>query len=262
MRYFVLALIATSAWAQWINPRTAGIPRTKDGKPDLSAPAPKTRDGHPDLSGIWVIARRPNPAPAPVVPNASGGGGLRNLLPPGETVPFQPWAEALYKQREASNGKGVPSEHCMPHGIPGGMMIPIPFKILQTPEQLTILWEEFNYYRQIFTDGRGHPELRNPDWFGYSIGKWDRDTMVVDTVGFNDLSWLDVSGYPHTEALHTTERLTRRDLGHMDVLVTIDDPKAYTRPFSPLLHLELRPDFELIEHICDNEKDAVHMVGR
>ena len=163
MRYLYL-LLALPLAAQWINPKSPNIPRTADGKPNLTAPA---------------------------VPNASGGGGLRNLLPPGESVPFQPWAEALYHQREAVNCKGVPSEHCMPHGIPGGMMIPIPFKILQTPEQL------------------------NPTWFGYSIGKWDKDTMVVDTVGFNDLSWLDVSGYPHTESLRTTERLTRRDFGHM-----------------------------------------------
>ena len=255
-------VVAAAAAAQWLHPRTPGIPRNKDGSPDLTAPASRAADGHIDLSGIWVIARGRSNTPPPAVPSGTGNGGLRNNLAPGETVPFLPWAAALYKQREDANGAGVPSERCMPHGLPGAMMIPIPFKILQTPAQIAILFEEFNYYRQIFTDGRQLPELRNPTWFGYSVGKWDKDTLVVDTVGFNDLSWLDISGYPHTEDLHTTERFTRRDFGHMDVLVTIDDPKAYTRPWSPLLHLQLQPDFELIEHVCDNEKDARHIVGK
>jgi hypothetical protein len=187
---------------------------------------------------------------------------LRNYLPAGETVPFQPWAAALYQHRVETNGVGLPSEHCLPHGLPGAMMIPIPFKILQTPAQTTVLFEEFNYFRQIHTDGRGHPETLNPTWFGYSVGKWDKDTLVVDTVGFNDLTWLDVSGYPHTESLHTTERFTRRDFGHMDLVVTIDDPKTYTKPWTPTLHFELRPDSELIEEICDNERDSGHMVGK
>jgi hypothetical protein len=196
--------------AQWFHPKTPGIPRTKDGKPDVSAPAPRTREGRPDLTGIWVVQfRRPaTPPAAHAVPSGTGNGGLRSNLPPGETVPFQPWAEALYKQREASNGAGLPSEHCMPHGHPGAMMIPIPFKIIQTAAQLTVLLEEFNYYRQIFTGGRSLPEVVNPSWFGYSAGKWEKDTLVVDTIGFNDFTWIDISGYPHTESLHTTERFT------------------------------------------------------
>lgn len=267
MRLVITLLALLPASAQWIHITTPGIPRTKDGKADLSAPAPKTFDGKPDLSGIWVVSRRrPNapatPAPAPVVPSGTGNGGLRNNLPPGATVPFQPWAEALYKQREANNGIGLPSEHCLPHGLPGAMMIPIPFKIMQTPGLISVLFEEFNYYRQIHTDGRDLPTVINPTWFGYSVGKWDKDTLVVDTIGFNDLTWIDISGYPHTEALHTTERFTRRDFGHMDLVVTIEDPKAYTKPWTPTLYFEYQPDMELIEHICDNEKDAVHLVGK
>ena len=275
MRLIVSGLIAAysmsciPASAQWIDHRTPGIPRTKDGKPDLAAPTPRTREGKPDLSGIWQLARRQNPATAApeIIPDAGGdvrpgNNGLHNYLPDGATVPLQPWAQALYRQRVDSLGIGLSSSRCLPHGLPGAMLIPIPFKIVQTPALTTILFEEFNYYRQIFTDGRAHPSLLNPTWFGYSIGKWDKDTLVVDTIGFNDQTWLDTSGYPHTEALHTTERFVRRDFGHMDVLVTIDDPKAYTKPWSPTLHLALMPDTELIEHICENERDGSHMVGK
>jgi len=187
---------------------------------------------------------------------------LKNFLPSGETIPFQPWAEELYKQRVATNGVGLPSEHCLPHGLPGAMMIPIAFQMIQTPAQISVLFEEFNYYRRIFTDGRNLPEVINPTWFGYSVGKWDKDTLVVDTIGFNDRTWIDISGYPHSESLHTTERFTRRDLGHMDLVVTIDDPKTYTKPWTPTLHFELLADYEMLEHVCDNERDAVHMVGK
>src|SRR2546423_4826696 len=258
----VLGILALPAFAQWLNYRTPGIPRTKDGKPDLSAPAPKTADGKPDFTGIWRIARPRNAAPPPPVPSGTGNGGLKNFLPAGETIPFQPWAEELYKKRVASNGVGLPSEHCLPHGLPGAMMIPIAFQVVQTPAQLSVLFEEFNYYRRIFMDGRSLPEVINPSWFGYSVGKWDKDELVVDTIGFNDPTWIDISGYPHTEALHTTERFTRRDFGHMDLVVTIDDPKAYTKPWTPALHFELLADYEMMEHVCDNERDAVHMVGK
>jgi hypothetical protein len=258
----MLSLLSIPAVAQWLNYRTPGIPRTKDGKPNLSAPAPITSDGKPDFTGIWEVARRPSATPQPPIPSGTGNGGLKNFLPAGETIPFQPWAEALYKQRVATNGVGLPSEHCLPHGLPGAMMIPIAFQIIQTPAQISVLFEEFNYFRRIFTDGRSLPEVINPTWFGYSVGKWDKDVLVVDTIGFNDLTWIDISGYPHTESLHTTERFTRPDFGHMDLVVTIDDPKAYTRQWTPTLHFQLKADYEMIEHVCDNERDAVHMVGK
>jgi hypothetical protein len=273
-----LAGAASPAFSQWLQLPLPGTPRTKDGKPNLSAPAPRTADSKPDLSGIWeyhlwsdpgraaAAATAITPPPAPVtlgVPAAPpGAAGLKNLLQNGDQILFLPWAEALYKQRQENNGIGLPSEHCLPHGPPGALMIPIPFKILQTPAEVALLFEEFNYYRQIHTDGRSHPQSMNPAWYGYSVGKWDKDTLVVDTVGFNDLTWLDVTGYPHSQDLHTIERITRADFGHMDILMTIDDPKAYKQPWTILMKFELQPDTELIEHVCDNERDARHMVGK
>jgi len=278
--FLLTAIVAPSslAFAQWLQIPLPGTPRTNGGKPDLAAPAPRTTDGKPDLSGIWEYARWSDPAltaaaatainspAAPVtlgVPAAPpGGGGLKSLLQNGDQIVFQPWAEALYKQRLENNGIGLPSEHCLPHGPPGALMIPIPFKILQTPAEVAILFEEFNYYRQILTDGRSHPRSLNPTWYGYSVGNWDKDTLVVDTIGFNDLTWLDVTGYPHSQDLHTIERFTRRDFGHMTISMTIDDPKAYKQPWTILMKFDLQPDTELIEHVCDNERDARHMVGK
>jgi hypothetical protein len=258
----VVNILAIPASAQWLHYRTPGIPRTADGKPNMSAPAPKTPDGKTDFTGIWRIMQRPSTTPPPIVPSGTGNGGLKNFLPAGETIPFQPWAEELYKKRVATNGVGLPSELCLPHGLPGAMMIPIAFQIMQTPSQIAVLFEEFNYYRRIFMDGRSLPEVINRTWFGYSVGKWDQNTLVVDTIGFNDLTWIDISGYPHTESLYTTERFTRPDFGHMDLVVTIDDPKAYTKPWTPTLHFQLQADYEMIEHVCDNERDSIHMVGK
>jgi hypothetical protein len=254
--------VALDLPAQWLNYPTPGIPRTKDGKPRLTGPAPKTRDGKPDLSGIWTMVY-PKDVVARVFKEAIGT-NLRYLMPEGTEIPLQPAAAALYKQRLESLGKGRPSSMCLPHGIPGDMLISVvaPFKLVQTPVLTIILFELFNHYRQILTDGRRHPTDANPSWYGYSIGTWDRNTFVVETRGFNDRSWLDGYGLPHSEALHATERFERPDFGHMDVLITIDDPEAYTRPWSFTLHFELNADTELFEDICENEKDAPHSVGR
>jgi len=138
-----------------------------------------------------------------------------------------------------------------------------PFKIIQTPGETILLEEEFNQYRQIFTDGRAAPVDPNPAWFGYSIGRWEGDTFVVETTGFGDQSWLDNGGHPHTDALHLTERFRRRNFGSLELDVTVDDPKAYTKPWkSATVHFELLPDTELIEHLCENEKDAPHLLGK
>jgi hypothetical protein len=232
--------------AQWLSYPTQGIPRTPDGKPNLAAPAPKTPDGKPDLSGIWM--RR--------------GNYLQNLAKDGVEVPFQPWAEALYKQRLGNLSKGAPGERCLPRGVPAEMTTPNPFKVVQIPGLVLLVFEQFSYYRQILTDGRGHPEDRPPTWFGYSVGKWEDDTLVADTVGFNDQTWLDYDGHPHSDALHTIERFRRLDFGHMEFKITIDDPKAYTKPWTVTIPLDLQPDTELIESICENEKDVAHMVGK
>jgi hypothetical protein len=173
-------------------------------------------------------------------------------------VLFQPWAASLYEVR-GKVPSGMPSERCLPQGVPKGMSVPEPFKIVQTPGLIVILMEEFNHYRQVFTDGRGVISDRKPTWHGYSIGTWEGDTLVVDTKGFVDGTWLDFRGHPATDALHVVERFRRRDFGHLEAEVTIDDAKPYVKPWTVLLQFELLPDTELIEHICENEKDAAYL---
>jgi hypothetical protein len=234
--------------AQWVNFPAPNTPRTPDGKPNLSAPAPKAADGKPDLSGIWRVA---------------DGRYLQNIAVELGEAPFQPWAAALYKERAEALGKGRPSERCIPHGIPDGMLVRnSPFKIVQTPGVLVILYEEFNHYRQIFTDGRMFPPEANPSWFGYSIGKWEGDTFVAETIGFNDKSWFDDPGHPHSEALRVTERFRRIDFGRLEMRITFDDPKAYTKPWGATIPFTLLADTDLIESICENERDHEHMVGK
>jgi hypothetical protein len=233
---------------QWLNYPTPGIPRLADGKPNLAAPAPKTPDGKPDLSGTWL----------------TGGGYTVNItkdLKPGE-VSFQPWAETLYKHRLSNNAKEDPQGRCVLSGVPREDVVPYPFKILNTNGPIVILYEALHSYRQIFMDGRPLPKDPNPSWMGYSIGHWDGDTLVVESAGFVENTWLDNSGHPGTESMHLTERFHRRDFGHIDLQLTIDDPKAYTKPWSVNLHLTLT-DTELIEYVCDeNEKDYEHLVGK
>ena len=246
-RVAAVVLLCGAASGQWINLPTPGIPRTADGKPNLRAPAPKTADGRPDLSGIW---------------RTSAGGYLQNLARDLPEVPFTPWAAALFKERQANNGKGRPSERCLPHGVTDFDALGTPTKFLQMPGVMVILFESYNHYRQVFTDGRALPVEPQPTWLGYSVGKWEGDTLVVDTIGFNDLTWLDDGGLPHGEALHVTERFRRRDFGHLDIQITVEDPQAYTRPWTVTIPKELMPDTELIEWICENEKDYSHLVGK
>jgi hypothetical protein len=264
-------ILAAFPAAQWLNEPTPGIPRTKDGKPNLSAPVPKTRDGKPDLSGIWVSippqsrVDRSRPSTGDGVSNASTLEDLpffniENFLADGSVLSMTAEADALFKRRRQTFGAGRPSERCLPHGIPDAMLIPVQFKIVQGPGLTLILFEEFNHYRQIFTDGRRHPKDQNPTWLGYSIGTWDGDTFVVDSVGFNDQTWIDDHGHPHSDRMHTIERFRRRDFGHMDLELTVDDPKSYTKPWTAVIQLRLDADTELIEDLCDNEKDAAHSV--
>jgi hypothetical protein len=265
-----LLWLAATVSAQWINYPVHGTPRTKDGKPNLTAPAPKARDGKPDLSGIWEgIDPAVNRA---VLWKGDAGNGfdtaddpsfdLENFMPEGAKIPMRPEAATLFQQRVQSFAAGRPSGRCLPHGIPDAMLIGADFKIVQNPGLTLILYEEFNHYRQVFTDGRNHPGEMTPAWFGYSIGKWDRDAFVVDTAGFNDRTWLDDHGHPHTEALHTIERFRRRDFGHMEMQLTIDDPKAYTAPWTAAMQFRLLPDTDLIEDVCDNERDSRHEVAK
>ena len=249
----LLCTVAVSGFGQWLHYPTPGTPRTADGKPNLTARAPKTQDGKPDLSGIWHIV---NPKKARARQEEVGP-NLIDFMPDGVEIPFLPEGAALYKQRSEKLGADRPSEHCLPHGIPDAMSVGN-FKLVQNPSLTLILYEEFNHYRQIFTDGRPFPKELAPAWFGSSIGKWDGDALVVETRGFNDQSWLDDYGHPHTEALHTIERFQRRDFGHLDIQITIDDPKVYAKPWSFTFNFALLADTDLIESICDNEKDAQH----
>jgi hypothetical protein len=250
----LFAYLAGIASAQWIHYPVPGTPRAADGKPNLTAPVPKAPDGKPDLSGIWLRVR---PAGSPGGPEF--GNTVTYYMAPGAAVPLRPWAaDLLKKRRYVDLGGGRPSEACLPHGIIGGMLPTVPFKLVQHPGLTLMLYEQLNHYRQIFTDGRSWPDDMQPSWYGYSIGYWEGDTFVIDTQGFNDKTWLDDSGHPHTEAMRTYERFHRIDFGHMNLEITIDDPVAYTAPWSVMLHLELMPDTEMIEDVCDNEKDAAH----
>jgi hypothetical protein len=248
---------STAMSAQWVHYPARGLRRTKNGQVDLSAPAPRAPDGKPDLSGIWVSVK-----PEPRIPSPSPAFlNIENFLTTGSTISMLPSAEALYRERRRVESAGRPSERCLPHGIPDAMLIPDqPFKIVQMPGLTLILYEEFARFRQIFSDGRPFPDDLNPAWLGSSIGRWNGDTFVVETKGFNDMSWLDDNGHPHTDALRTTERFHRIDVGRMELLVTFDDPRAYANPWTIRINLRSTPDSDLIEDVCDNEKDNAHTV--
>ena len=243
---------ALPANAQWPSYPWKNVPRTADGKVDMNAPARRTADGKPDLSGFWM--------PVGVVRH------LLNLaadLKPGE-VPLQPWAEALYKERIENNGKDHPGVRCWPSGIPEKNNIPDGLKVVQTPDLMLFLYESRTIYRQIFTDGRPLPPRdAQPTWQGYSIGHSEGDTFVVETTHQNGKTWLDMRGLPATDAIRVVERFTRPTIGRIDIDVLIDDPKAYTRPWSVKLAWALQPDTDLIESICEeNNRDVPHMVGK
>lgn len=228
--------------AQWPRQRST-LARTADGRVDLSAPAPRTADGRPDLSGVWEQYGEFE-APRYLLDIAA------DLKP--EDVPLRPWARELVEQRRANDSADHPGARCLPSGIPEKNAVPAPIKIVQTPGLVLFLYESRTIFRQIFTDGRPLPPPdAQPTWQGYSIGRWDDDTFVVETAGFNGKTWLDMSGHPATEALRVTERFTRRSVGQMDLEVTIDDPKAYTRAWTVNQRLRLLPEDDLIEHICE-----------
>jgi hypothetical protein len=245
----IITLTCAPLHAQWVKVPKAAIPRTPDGKPNLTAPAPQLHDGKPDLSGVWE-------------PNGKYVQNLAADLKP-EDVPFQPWAKALFDERKTgAHSKEDPPAHCLPQGVPRINAAPTPWKVVQTPGFIVIVYEAFNLWRQIFLDGRELAEDFTPSWLGYSTGKWDGDTLVVDTRGFNGKTWLDQLGKPSTDALHVIERFRRKDFGHMDVQITIDDPKAYTKPWTVTEEVRLLPDGELMEYICsENNLDVEHLPG-
>src|SRR5437867_115019 len=258
--YWLLAgmLSAAPLFAQWENVKHTNIPRRADGKPNLSAAVPRGPDGKPDLSGMWWM---PNAGPANTgVPPKYLNNIAADLKP--EDVPMQPWAAALFKQRGEDRSKHFPYTRCLPSG-PMISSFPAPWKVIQTPSLVAILYENSMTYRQIFTDGRVLSKDADPAFMGYSVGHWDGDTLVVETEGYNEKTWLDFSGHPHTDALRVTERFRRRDLGHMEIQFTFDDPKAYTKPWTVTIDPQLYLEGDLLESVCnDNEKDLQHLLGK
>ena len=238
------------------------LTRTAEGTVDLDGPAPRT-GGRLDLSGVWLADAEPLPKEAGLsiegdMPFARHFINVAADIPP-EQVPLQSWAAELFQKRLERGGVDSPVAHCKPSGVPMLNAVPLPLKIIQTPSVVLILYEENTVFRQIFLDGRRPVEGAVPRYMGYSTGQWDGDTLVVDTIGFSDHHWLDAMGHPLSDRLHLTERFRRPNAGHLEIEVTIDDPGAYTRPFSYTIRSTLIPDEDLLEYFCaDNEKDAQH----
>jgi len=294
---FLSVLVVTFssvAWAQWPDYPTRGVPKLKDGKPDLNAPVPRTADGKPDLTGLWeargggggggqrggaaagaaagaaggtAAAPPPNATPnaqPEALPNATIGPPLATFFNVGagfkEGLPFTPWAADLRKKRESTNAKDNPDAHCLPIGLMQLHLHPQPRKIIQTPDVVVIMYEAQGEVRQIFTDGRSLPNNDpQPWWRGYSVGRWDGDTLVVETAGFRDDVWLDVNGSPLTTTGKITERFRRLNYGNLEIVITIEDPKSYTKPFTVKVNQRIMLDTDLFEFVCnENEKSSQH----
>jgi len=288
--------IPAALQAQWPDYPSPNVPKLPNGKPDLNGPTPHTADGHTDFTGLWEFVdanrrQRPpagviagsgtppaNAAPAPASaatkpPVAGTGQGARPFGPSqffniGSTVPgglpFTPWAATLRKERTENNNKDNPDAHCLPMGFMQFHTHPQPRKMIQTPTLLVIIYEANYGLRQIFMDGRPLPnDDPDPWWYGYSVGHWEGDTLVVETTGFRDGMWLDVEGSPLTSSGKVTERFRRPDFGHLTIDITVEDPKAYTHPWTVRINQRIMLNTELIEFVCnENERSDAHLVGK
>ena len=275
----LVTILSAPLCAQWPHYKRADVPRLPSGSVNLTAPAPKFFDGHPDLSGVWENPGwREGAAASGVITGVCGAPttrsepGRRGPAPliaaffelssmvPGGLLPYQPWAKALKDSRTKDNAKDNPDAHCLPLGNMQLHLHPEPRKIVQGKNEIVILYEGNGGVRQIFTDGRGLPAGDpQPYWFGYSTGKWEGDTLVVQTSGFRDGGWLDVNGSPLTDAGKMTEKFRRTNVGTLELELTVDDPKAYTKPFTVTFTQRLMPDDELIEFVCqENELSSKH----
>ena len=261
----LIAAVAASLTlhAQWLKHPSAGVPKTAAGSPNLRAPAPRPADGKPDFTGIWKPEDN-RPCPAEGCADMKVGQQFVDMgwgLPGG--LPYQPWAAALVKTRMAALRRDDPNSQCLPTGIVRMHTTPLYRKTIQTPGVLVILNERNVWYRQIFTDGRLLPADPQPTWNGYSVGRWDGDTLVVESNGFRDGLWLDSNGSPLTERGRITERFRRVNYGTLDVTITVDDPKAYTSPWTTTLKQLIVLDTELLDYVCqENEKDVAHLTGK
>lgn len=249
--------------AQWITYPIPGIPRTKDGKPDLNAPVPKTVDGKPDLSGMWSPFRTAEITTADDkagVPAANGfvKGVAIDFGTPIGGLPYQPWAAELVRTRRNDGFKDAPDGKCLPISPPELTTVGIR-QVIQLPGMIAMLFEKDQMFRIIYTDGRPLPIDPQPSWLGYSVGHWDGDVLVVETIGLRDDTWLDVIGNPMTSAGHITERYKRLSYGKLEIELTIDDPKAYRRPWTVKVQHQINPEAQLIEGFCENERDQRHI---
>jgi len=272
----VVASVSAPVAAQWLNYKNPGVPRTPDGKPKLDAPAPRALDGKPDLSGVWMhertsveemkrlFGRLVDEALKVDVPGMEigtqhkyGFNILVDFTP--QDAPMRPETAAIVQRRLA----GPPPDTCTAFGVLGFPLADLlsePIKIIQAPQITMVVYEAGGDHRQIFTDGRTLPrEFDLPAYYGYSVGRWERDTFVVETAGFNDKTPLDAMGHPHSDQLRVVERFRRRDFGHLDVEMTFDDPKMYTRPFTVRIPHDLLADADIFEMFPENEKDCAHI---
>ena len=275
-----LVILSSSVSAQWAAHQT-NVPRNRDGRPNLAASAPRTPEGKPDLSGVWMIKTdEPDsgtlpPGRPPQIRGGYAGAGFKGGLP------FQPWAAELQKKRAAEGGLNDPDGLCMPQGPLQYHVDPQPLKVVQTPTQILIIYESNYGFRTIYLDGRKLPAVGEPQpfWHGYSVGRWEGDTLVVESnnfkgvdparfrgvepADFHGVGWLDHRGSPYTEAMKLTERFRRASYGRMEIDVTVDDPKAYSRPFTVRVNQQIVPDgSELIEFICHENQMFLKLTGR
>ncbi len=264
---FLVSVAAASAGAQWFGYPSPRAPRTANGEVDLAAPAPRLANGKPDLTGVWMTAE-----PACVIRGTLPLSELQKLIPPTRKcpprtasfsrqsfnlgidmpggLPYQPWLAKLVDERTANQAIDDPHIRCLPDPFLRAYGLPHFLKFVQTPDLLVMLNEYNGVYRQVFTDGRPLPQDPNPSWQGYSVGTWSGDTLAIDSIGFRDDLWIDWGGSVITEAAKVREQIRRSSFGHVEIEVTVDDPKAYTKPWTVTLRQQFAPDTELIDEIC------------
>jgi hypothetical protein len=267
----VLAAGAGYAMSKWMDRPAAAAPVTTGATLDRDAPAPRDASGRPDLSGVWQAESLPREEAMKILPDGVDGAQTLGEDRPGkqflnvawdlkpDEVAMAPHAAAIFQQRGASASRDLPSSFCLPLGVPLMDAALFPHRIVQTPALVAILYEEGTMFRQIFTDGRSLPADPEPAFLGHSIGRWDGDVLVVEAIGFRDNGWLDASGHPHSSAMRLTERFHRRNVGTMEVSVTVDDSKNYNKPFTYSFIQRLMADNVMFESVCENEKDRVRL---
>ena len=256
----VLCATPTPSSAQWPDLKTAGIPRTPSGAPDLKAPAPRASDGKPDFSGMWFanVPAKDYCKEKDCIQEERMAREQINLgIKRKEGLPYTEWSKQQMVKRRADGGRDDPHTHCMPPNFPRAWTLPQYIKIVQTPTLMVVLHEFNAAYREVFLDGRALPENPNSTWNGYSTAHWDGDTLVIETNGIRDDMWLDIQGSPVTESAHVTERLKRINFGVMQIEIAVNDPKAYTKPWSVTIEMAVQADTNMLEEIClDDEQDV------